>query len=100
MNVTPEQVGTVVQGASPVQIIILIFLGVIALGVIIAVVKWVVDLKTGTLPQEIKEIKKSLDEMRLMFTQVESKLWTRDDMEREIKSAIDRHMVNCPYRKQ
>lgn len=98
-NVTPENVEAIVSGATPVQIIILSMLGIVMLGVIIAIVKWIVDTKVGTLPQDIKEIKQVLSDNSVKMAQIEAKMWTRDDMCREISSEINHHIATCPYRK-
>ena len=69
-NITPEHLVTVTQGATPVQIVTLVVLGVIALGVVIGIVKWAIDLKLGTLPQDLKEIQKSLVIMKQLSNDV------------------------------
>ena len=97
-TVTTENVNTLVQGATSVQIVILVFLGIIACGVIFFLFKCVIDLKVVTFPQDIKEIKDSLNENKLKMAQMESKLWSHDDMAREIASAINQHAATCPGR--
>ena len=99
-NITPENLITVTQGATPVQIATLILLGVIALGVIIGVTKWIVDLKLGTLPHDINTIRDSLVELDKKLVEIDGKLWSDDDIRREIKSAIADHMEKCPFHKQ
>jgi len=97
-DIQPEHIQMLVQGATPIQIIIMIFLGIIALGIIVWIVKWIIDLRVGTLPQDIKEIKNSLNETNMRMTQMESKLWSHDDIAREISSVINQHMATCPAR--
>lgn len=96
-NVTPEHLVTVTQGATPVQIVTLILLGIIALGVIIGIVKWIVDLKLGTLPHDINTIRNSLVGLDKKLVEIDGKLWSDDDIRREIKSAIADHMEKCPF---
>lgn len=96
-NVTPEHLVTVTQGATPVQIVTLIVLGIIALGVIIGVVRWVIDLKLGTLPADLKEIRQSLGTLKADMVRLESKLWSTDDIEQAMKATIAEHIENCPY---
>lgn len=95
---TPENIELLMQGATPIQLLTMIFLGVICLALIIGIVKWVVDIKTGTLPQDIKEIKNVLNESAIKMAQMESKLWSHEDIARDIASAIDQHSLNCPFR--
>ena len=99
-NVTPENLVTVTQGATPVQIVTLVFLGVIALGIIFAMVKWVIDLKMGTLPQDLKDIQKSLDALKDNMRRLEGKLWDKEDIQREFRAAIADHIEKCPYHHQ
>ena len=80
-NITPEHLVTVTQGATPVQIVTLVVLGVIALGVVIGIVKWAIDLKLGTLPQDLKEIQKSLDTLKNDMIRLDSKLWSEADIQ-------------------
>ena len=97
-NATPEQLELLIQGSTPTQLLIMAFLGIICIGIIIGLVKWVVDIKTGTLPQDIKEIKSALNENVVKMAQMESKLWSHEDIARDIASAIDQHALNCPFR--
>lgn len=96
-NVTPEHIVTLTQGTTPVQIVILVLLGIIALGVIVAIVKWVVDLKMGTLPSDINEIRTSLSDLRNELATIQGKLWSKDDVRVEIKAAIADHMAQCHF---
>ena len=99
-GVTPEHLVTVTQGATPVQIVTLVVLGVIALGVVVRIVKWVIDLKLGTLPADLKDIQKSLDTLKSDIVRLDSKLWSTDDIQREIKAAITDHIERCPFHRQ
>lgn len=99
-NVTPEHLVTVTQGATPVQIVILILLGVIALGVIISVVRWVVDLKLGTLPADIAAIRKELTDLGRQITKIQSELWSKDDVDVRVSDKIKEHIEHCPYHHQ
>lgn len=96
-GVTPEQIVAVTDGATPVQIVILIVLGVIALGVVIGIVRWVIDLKLGTLPHDISTIRESLLNLKTEIAKIEGKLWSKDDIQREIKAAIIEHVEKCPF---
>jgi len=99
-NITPEHLVTVTQGATPVQIITLVVLGIIAFGFIFAFGKWVIDLKLGTLPQDLKEIQKSLDTLKTDMARLEGKLWDKEDIQREMKAAIVDHIEHCPFHQQ
>ena len=96
-NVTPEHLVTVTQGATPLQIVILVLLGLIALGVIIGVVRWVIDLKMGTLPSDISGIRETLTRVQSDLTRIEAQLWSPDQVRREIKAALMEHVENCPF---
>ena len=99
-NITPEHLVTVTQGATPVQIVTLVVLGVIALGVVVGIVKWVIDLKLGTLPQDINTIREALETLKTDIARLEGKLWDKEDIQREMKSAIADHIEKCPYHHQ
>lgn len=96
-NITPEHLVTVTQGATPVQIVTLVVLGVIALGVVVGIVKWVIDLKLGTLPQDLKEIQKSLDTLKNDMIRLDSKLWSEADIQQAMNAAIKEHIEHCPF---
>jgi len=97
-NVTPEHLVTITQGATPVQIITMVLLGILALGAVIAVVRWVIDLKLGTLPQDLKEIRTSLDTLKNDVTKLDSKLWSDSDIKRAMDAAIKDHIEHCPHK--
>ena len=96
-NVTPEHLVSVTQGATPVQIITMVLLGIIAFGAVIAVVRWVVDLKLGMLPQDLKEIRASLDALKNDMTRLDAKLWSEADIQQAMSAAIKEHIEKCPY---
>ena len=96
-NVTPEHIVNLTQGTTPTQIVILVLLGIIALGVIVGIVKWVIDLKIGTLPADITEIRNSLSDLRTELATIQGKLWSKDDVRVEIKAAIAEHIEHCPF---
>lgn len=98
-QVTPEQIIEVTQGATPVQIATLVLLGVVAMGVIIGVVKWVIDLKLGTIPNDLTGIRESLASIKGDIGRLEGKLWDEGQIQREIKAAIADHMEKCPFHK-
>ena len=96
-QVTPEQIIEVTQGAPPVQIATLILLGVVALGVIIGVVKWVIDLKLGTIPNELNGIREALASIKFDIGKLEGKLSDAAQIKKEIQAAICGHMEKCPF---
>ena len=99
-NATPENIELLNAGSNANSTSNHDFLGVICLALIIGIVKWVVDIKTGTLPADIKEIKNVLNESAIKMAQMESKLWSHEDIARDIASAIDQHSLSCPFRKK
>ena len=96
-SVTPEQLVTVTQGSTPVQIVTLVVLGIIAFGMIVGIVKWVIDIKLGALPGELSSIRESLATLKTDLAKIEGKLWSKDDIQREIKAAIAEHIEKCPF---
>lgn len=99
-SITPEHLVTVTQGATPVQIITMILLGILALGTIIAVVRWVIDLKLGTLPQDLKDIRTSLDTLKNDVTKLDAKLWSDGEINTAMDAAIKDHIEHCPYHRE
>ena len=95
-GVTPENLVTVAQGATPAQIAILILLGIIAFWAIISVVRWVIDLKMGTLPKDIANISKELRDLGLQISDLRGNMWSRDQVDDHIDAKIREHMEKCP----
>ena len=96
MNSTPEQITEIVAGATPVQIITLVFIGIIAMGFIFSTVRWVLDIKIGSLPKDIQDIRNQLEELKVNITKIEGKLWDRETIQMEITNAIREHERECP----
>ena len=102
MSITPENVGDITAGMTPVQMVILIFLGILILIGIINLVKWMIDIKIGTIPEDIKNLNDSVSEklnnLEKSVISIESKLWTKEDISNEINNAINKHILDCPIR--
>ena len=96
-NITPEHLVTVTQGATPVQIITLVVLGIIAFGVVVGIVKWVIDIKLGTLPQDLNAIRQSLGDLKSDMVRLDSKLWSTEDIAQAMDAAIKEHIEHCPF---
>lgn len=94
--ITPEHLVQVTQGTTPAQIAILILLGIIAFWAIISVVRWVIDLKMGTLPKDIANISKELKELGLQISDLRGDMWSRDQIDDHIDAKIREHMETCP----
>jgi len=75
----------------------MVLLGIIAFGAVIAVVRWVIDLKLGMLPQDLKEIRASLDTLKTDMTRLDSKLWSEADIQQAVSAALREHIEKCPY---
>lgn len=99
-NITPEHLVTVTQGATPAQIVTLILLGVIALGAIVGIVRWVIDLKVGTLPADIAAIRNDLTDLKLKLADIRGELWSKEEVDARVSAAIKAHIEQCPYRHQ
>jgi len=102
MSITPEHVESMTAGITPVQIVILIFLGILILIGIINLVKWMIDIKIGSIPDDIKNLNDSVSEklnnLEKSVIGVQSKLWTKEDISKEITSEINKHILECPLR--
>ena len=96
MNVTPEQTASLTQGMTPVQAVIMLFLGIITLWVIISVVRWVVKIKIGSLPDDIKKLDEKMSKNYEVMIEMKGKLWSEDKIKDEFKSALDHHQNECP----
>ena len=99
-NVTPEHLVTITQGATPAQIAILALLGVIAFYAVISVVKWVVNLKVGTLPADIAAIREDLTALKLQLSDIRGELWSKEEVDARVSAKIKEHIEHCPYHHQ
>ena len=102
MSVTPEHVEQLAAGITPYQIILLIFLGIIIFIGFINIVKWMMEKEMGTIPEDIKNLNISLSakltELEKAIIETRAKLWTKEDIAKEIQSAINQHVLDCPLR--
>ena len=96
MNVTPAETATLIQGMTPVQAIIMLLLGVIAIWGIISIVRWIIKIKIGTLPEDIREIKKQMGENAETLIKMEGKLWSESKVKDEFAAALEHHKMECP----
>lgn len=96
MNLTPEQAATLASGATPVQILTMIFLGIIVLWILICIVRWVIKMKIGTLPEDIKELNKKMTNNSEILIEMKGKLWSEDKVKSEFEKAIEHHKMECP----
>lgn len=109
MSIGPEHVEAVATGITPYQVVILIFLGILILLGLVNLMKWMIDLKLGTIPKDIQQLKDDIKNLSSNLTQnlqnleksvieIRSKLWTKEDIANEITSAINKHILECPLR--
>jgi len=109
MSIGPEHVEAVATGITPYQVVILIFLGILILLGLVNLMKWMIDLKLGTIPKDIQQLKDDIKNLNSNLTQnlqnleksvieIRSKLWTKEDIANEITSAINKHILECPLR--
>ena len=98
VSLTPEQIATITTGATPVQQVTLFLLGLIALGVVILIVRWIIQLKLGTLPADIAAIRAGLNELGLQIAKIQAELWSRDEIDDRINAALKEHIERCPHR--
>lgn len=108
-NVETEQIARLAAGATPVQIIILVLLGIVAAGLWFAIVKWYVDAtnkprdqklemfgKTiASIAADIKTINENLNKNFAAITKVESKLWNEEKVTTAIRGALLEHQIDC-----
>ena len=95
-NVSPEQMAGLLQGATPVQIVIMIMLGVLACAGIILIVLNLIKLHVVPIKKELEEAKddrKILREIQTQVTLISKSLWTKDDIQEKIHSAINEHVI-------
>lgn len=97
--VTPENIVKVTQGATPSQIVILVLMGGLFVCAIVAFVNWIVNIKIGELPKDMKEIKGKLDVLSQQQTRIEGRLWSEKEINDAIAVCILRHQNDCPARK-
>ena len=109
MSIGPEHVEAVTNGITPYQVVILIFLGILILLALVNLMNWMIDLKLGTIPKDIQQLKDDIKNLNSNLTQnlqnleksvieIRSKLWTKEDIANEITSAINKHILECPLR--
>lgn len=102
MSIEPEHVEQLAAGITPYQIILLIFLGIIIFIGFINIVKWMMEKEMGTIPEDIKNLNTSisskLTELEKAIIETRAKLWTKEDIAKEIQSAINQHVIDCPLR--
>lgn len=96
MNVTPEHAAAVAAGATPVQILTMIFLGIIVLWILICIVRWVIKLKIGTLPDDIKELNDKMSKNSELLIEMKGKMWSEGKIKSEFENAIEHHKMECP----
>lgn len=98
MQVTPENISTVVQGATSTQIIILIMLGLlISCGVYIIVEKMINNrLKPfEKIPEQLEEINNGLFQNRETMIALQNSLWTESRMKNLINNQINEFAKTC-----
>ena len=108
-SVETSQIANLAQGATPVQIVILVLLGIVAAGVWFAVVKWYVDATNrardqkiddlnnavSSIAKDIKAINDNLSKNYHAISKVESKLWSEEKITQAVKGALLEHQVKC-----
>ena len=101
-NIPIEHVEKMVNGMTPFQVILLVFLGGVIFIGFLNVVKWMIDIKLGTIPEDIKNLNSAittdLKRLEKAIIEIQAKLWTKEDIATEIKNAINQHILDCPIR--
>ncbi len=97
---TPENIVKITQGATPLQIIILVLLGCLFFWAVIWCVNWLINLKMGELPKDIKETKESLAQLNNRLISMEGRMWSKDDLRNAVNLCIYEHAKECPARKR
>ena len=98
--VTPDNIVKLTQGASPVQIVLLILFGCLFFWCIIWSVNWLINLKMGELPKDIKETKENLEQLNSRLISMEGRMWSKDDLRNAVNLCIYEHTKECPARKR
>ena len=97
--VTPDNVVELTRGITPVQIVLLILFGCLFFWCIIWSVNWLINLKMGDLPKDVKEINERLTTIQQQQTRIEGRLWTDKEVNDAITTCILKHSSECPARK-
>lgn len=90
---------TIASGATPVQIIILFFMGGIFLWCLVCLVRWLIRIKIKPFENfetDIKEIKAALQKNALTLNSMEGKLWSESKIRDEFEGTIEKHKNECP----
>lgn len=106
-SVTIDAGAKFMQGMTAFQFCVVLFVGMLVIGMLIKLTRWLVDQRIGELPQDIKDIKKDLkdigkelSDIRLNQTRLEGKLWTREDVldavQQECQKELRQHIETCP----
>lgn len=96
-NVSPEQMAGLLQGATPVQIVIMIMLGVLACAGIILIVLNLIKLHVVPIKKELEEAKddrKILREIQTQVSIISKSLWSKEDIAERIESALNKHVID------
>lgn len=98
MQVTPEHVETVIQGATPSQIIILIMLGLLLAGAIYIIVDKMINSRLKPfekIPEQLEDIKNGLSQNRETMAALKNSLWTESRMKNLINNQINEFAKTC-----
>lgn len=98
MQVTPEHVETVIQGATPAQIIILIMLGLLLAGAIYIIVDKMINSRLKPfekMPEQLEDIKHELSENREALGVLQASLWSESRMKNLINNEINEFAKTC-----
>lgn len=98
MQVTPEHVETVIQGATPAQIIILIMLGLLLAGAIYIIVDKMINSRLKPfekMPEQLEDIKNGLSQNRETMAALKNSLWTESRMKNLINNQINEFVKTC-----
>ena len=98
MQVTPENVATLMQGATPTQIVILIMMGLLIAGAIYIIVEKMINSRLKPfekIPEQLEEIKDGLSKNREAMVALQNSLWTESRMKNLINNQINEFAKTC-----
>lgn len=95
-DVSPEQMAGLVQGATPVQIVILILLGAAVLAATLIIVLNLIKIYTAPLQKELEDARKDREillKIKDEIAKISAALWSKEDIQEKIHSAINEHVI-------
>ncbi len=101
--ITPEHAASLMQGATPLQIVLLILLGALILLGIYYGVERIISMRVKPLeniPGKLEQIAEGITDIKIKQAEMSGKLWTDEQLDEKIESKINKHQLDCCKRKE